>query len=77
MYLAIRDFFCYDRPNEVNFMKRIVLFLCLLLLTGCSAQEVPETTLPEPPETTVPVTVPPETIPPDPIRLMLDERKNK
>ena len=58
-------------------MKKIFLFLCLLLLTGCAAREVPEETMPEPIETTVPVTVPatlpPETTPPDPIRLMLND----
>ena len=58
-------------------MKKIILFLCLLLLTGCAAREVPETTLPEPTETfipiTVPATLPPETTPPDPIRLMLND----
>ena len=58
-------------------MKKIFLFLCLLLLTSCTARKVPETTLPEPTETfipvTVPATLPPETTPPDPIRLMLND----
>ena len=54
-------------------MKRIILFLCLLLLTGCGAKETPavtESTVPSIPEPAV--TVAP-TEPPDPIRLMLNE----
>ena len=59
-------------------MKQLLLFLCLLLLTGCAGGTAapPETTLPEVPEPTVPMTIqetlPPETAPPDPIREMLD-----
>ena len=55
-------------------MKRIFLFLCLLLLSGCRAAEttVPtETALPE--TTAIPETLPPETLPPDPIRLLLND----
>ena len=52
-------------------MKRIVLFLCLLLLAGCAPSEAaPETSLPE---TTVLETLPPETAPVDPIRQMLND----
>ena len=54
-------------------MKRILLLLCVLLLSGCTARQAPEATLPEPTETSVPVTLPPETTPPDPIRLMLND----
>ena len=62
-------------------MKILTLFLCLLLLTGCGAAEIPPTTEATVPETTaeatvpttVPETEPPETLPPDPIRLMLND----
>ena len=57
-------------------MKFLSIFLCLLLLSGCAAEPVPETTTPETTvtvETTEISTLPPETIPPDPIRLMLND----
>ena len=61
---------------EVNHMKFLAIFLCLLLC-GCGRQPepLPETTVPEtiPTETTVPETLPTETVPPDPIRLMLND----
>ena len=56
-------------------MKYCILFLCALLLCGCSS----ETTLPTVPEATPPVettaaaALPPETLPPDPIREILDQ----
>jgi len=57
-------------------MKYLSLFLCLLLLSGCTSQE-PATTVPQttaaPVETTQAPALPPETIPPDPIREMLNE----
>lgn len=54
-------------------MRFFCLFLCLLLLCGCSSEAPdipPETTAAE---TTPPTTLPPETVPPDPIREMLDQ----
>lgn len=55
-------------------MKLLSLFLFLFLLSGCSRthEPIPETIIPEIPETTV-ATLPPETNPPDPIREMLNE----
>lgn len=54
-------------------MKFLCSFLCLLLLTGCGAEEpaatVPETIVAE----TTAAALPPETTPPDSIRLMLDQ----
>lgn len=69
---------------EVREMRLIPLLLCVLLLTGCAAEEAQITQAPETvpvftsePETTAPPeTIPPETtaetLPPDPIRDMLD-----
>ena len=62
-------------------MKYLCLLLCLFLLSGCAAREVPpitEATVPETTaETTIPVTLtttePPETLPLDPIRMMLND----
>ena len=57
--------------NEVNAMKILCLFLCLLMLTGC-ASEPPVTT--ESSAETAPAPAPvPETVPFDPIREILDE----
>ena len=56
-------------------MKVLSFLLCLLLLSGCSSEEAPETV----PETTLTAMttetspLPTETIPPDPIRRLLDE----
>jgi len=57
--------------NEVNAMKILCLFLCLLMLTGC-ASEPPVTTESSAEATPAPAPVP-ETVPFDPIREILDE----
>ncbi len=59
-------------------MKRILLILCLLLLSGCAARETPEETEASIPPITDPIvtetpTEPAETAAPDPIRELLDE----
>ena len=58
-------------------MKKLLLLLCLVLLTGCAAQEPAPTTLPptQPPPTTQPApveTTPPTTLPPDPVEVALE-----
>lgn len=55
-------------------MRFLCLFLCLLLLSGCSApsNDTEKTTAPEISETIL-FTHPPETTPPDPIRLLLND----
>ncbi len=58
-------------------MKKLLLLLCLVLLTGCAAQEPAPTTLPptQPPATTQPApveTTPPTTLPPDPVEIALE-----
>lgn len=58
-------------------MKKLLLLLCLVLLTGCAAQEPAPTTLPptQPPPTTQPApveTTPPTTLPPDPVEIALE-----
>ena len=59
-------------------MKRMLLILCLLLLSGCAARETPEKTESSIPPVTDPIvteapTVPAQTLPPDPIRELLDQ----
>ncbi len=59
-------------------MRMIMMILCLLVLTGCASQPVPETVSTIPSEvTTLPTeenvpTPPPETEPPDPIQRILE-----
>lgn len=60
-------------------MKFLIIFLCMLLFSGCSGTAEPnvETTIPETIQATVPVipkeTTPPETVAPDTIRLMMND----
>ena len=58
-------------------MKILSLFLCLLLLTGCRANDTEQTIPTTEPSVAPTQTVPPETIketePPDPIRDMMDQ----
>ena len=58
-------------------MKKLLLLLCLVLLTGCVAQEPAPTTIPptQPPATTQAIpkeTTPPTTLPPDPVKVALE-----
>ena len=57
-------------------MKKLLLLLCLVLLTGCAAQEPTPTTTPptQPPTTQVlpTETTPPTTLPPDPVEVALE-----
>lgn len=61
-------------------MKKLLLLLCLVLLTGCASQEPPpETTIPATTQPTPVETMPPTTLPPDPVetaleRLSLEQR---
>ena len=59
-------------------MKRMILLLCLLLLSGCAVQGAPEETEAPIPSITDPMataapTEPAQNLPPDPVRLMLNE----
>ena len=57
-------------------MKKLLLLLCLVLLTGCAAKEPTPTTIPQtqPPTTQdLPTeTTPPTTLPPDPVEVALE-----
>lgn len=58
-------------------MKKLLLLLCLVLLTGCAAQEPAPTTIPptQPPTSTQAIpteTTPPTTLPPDPVEVALE-----
>ena len=58
-------------------MKKLLLLLCLVLLTGCAAQEPAPTTIPltQPPATTQAIpteTTPSTTLPPDPVEVALE-----